>query len=298
MSKKSLQIAFIVVLISFLVGGIVTYRYYNIRYLPNKKEIARLEKELEKVKEARRAWEAALKRGRGKANYEVRFNYLTSLNLKDGEIGPFVLKKLNPWFIKKKLHFEKLTIFPPEKESKLLKRSFRLYGTGRFKDIVSTMRWIEEDNRGVISDFNITPSGKIRGKKIYDTERLFFQITWYWLEGAPKRLHSVVAPKEPLFKARRNPFYPFRPQYIKKAKTVTSNKIVWKPVPSNLRLHGIMKVKGKYKAIINGRYVKAGDVIKGYKVKYINSTNVVLARKNYRYKLKLKAFKLPRNKRK
>ncbi len=301
MDKKLWQTALAVICILLLAGGAAAYRYYHKRYLPNERRIAVLERELEKVKEARRAWEEALKRGQGQANYKVRFNYLTSLGLKEPEIGPHILKEITPWFETHNLRFEKLEIHPPETDSKMLKRPFTIYGSGRFKDIDATMRWIEEEKRGVISEFRINAFDKKKKSKDreYGPDNLYFAISWHWLEGAPERFHSMVEPAEPTPKLRRNPFRPYRVRTtaVRKTSSPGTRKVVWKPAPPEIRLQGIMTVKDGYKTMINGKYLVLGDVVGGYRIKSIGPSEVILAKENIRCRLTLKTFNRPGNRR-
>ncbi len=298
MDGKFFQAAFLVILAGVIVGAAGSFYYYKKQYLPEERTIARLERELVEAKKARKIYEEALKKGRGEANYGVRFNYFTERGIGGKEIQAAWLKELDPWLAANRLRFQGLDINPPVNENHMTKYAFGLRGIARFNNIVKTMRWIEEEKRGVLTEFRVSlPLEKEKKASGLGGTRglLSFRISWYWLEGAPSRLHSMASPAEPVEDLSRDPFKCYSP-VVKAAESKESNRIVWRTAPSNVLLQGIMKVKGGYRAIIKGRYVRKGDTVDGYRVLSVNAKGVVLARKNYRYRLSLKTFKLKKGK--
>ena len=293
MNSKIFQSAMLVVFIALCISGWQFYSFYNGQYAKNEREIKNLLVELEKVKEARRIWDEALKRGQGQANYNVRFNYLTEKGISGKEIGPTLLKKLNSWFQDHHLEFLKLQIHPAEKVHNMDKYAFTLDGHGKFKDIISSLRWIEEELRGVITKFELTsvPVQKLAFKKSINPRKLYFNVRWHWLEGAPKRLHSIVKIEGSVPEIRRNPFIPYRPAVKKVQKQAKPSGIVWRPAPASLKLQGILTVGSHYKAVINGEYLKEGQSVGGYRILSIQNDQVIVARGNVRCRLRLNLLK-------
>jgi hypothetical protein len=293
MNNRFFQSALLVVLLTICFGGWQAWSFYNGDYKKQQRRIRDLKAELVKVKEARRIWEEALKRGRGQANYNVRFNFFTEQGINIRETGPIVLKLITPWFENHKLNFVKLDSTPVIKAHNMDRYGFTIYGFGAFKAIDETMRWLEEDMRAVITGFRISsqePDKEIKYKKAPNPSELYFRISWYWLEGAPDRLHSIITLDEDIPVLKRNPFKPYRPVAKVEKKNSTPAGIIWRPAPDTLELQGIMSVGGKFKALINGRYIAVGQTINGYQVLAIRSSEVVVARGNIRSRLALKVF--------
>ena len=292
MNTRLLQSAFVVVFLALCIGGWQAWSFYDGEFRKNERKIKDLNAELVKVKEARRIWEEALKRGRGQANYNVRFNFLTEQGIKMEDVGPQALKIITPWFEANKLNFVKFDILPVESAHKMKRYPFNIVGFGNFKAIDLTMRWLEEDLRAVITDFRVSAEhpDKSEYRKDANPSGLYFNISWYWLEGAPERLHSIIKEGDKAPVLKRDPFKRYRPVVKTRKKKKGPAEIVWRPAPDTLELQGIMSAGGVYKAMINGKYLVAGQTVNDYRVLSVRPTEVVVARKNVRSRLSLKLF--------
>ena len=304
MDSKYLQPFIIILCVVALISGAGAWWYNKEFFVPNDSRIEELKKELEQVKVARQAWEEALRKGRGEeAVYESRFNYFTKQHIPLSKIQPHLLRELTPFFEKHHLDFSELRQNELASEDKFQRVSFTLSGAGRFRDIVSLARWLEEEKFGVLSDFTIaTPNiEKAEQKKLVDTVFQFdetqrstnwiaFQMTWQWVEGAPENFISVVSPPQvEQLTLRRDPFNSYAPTTIQPKEDTMEKEvaIIYQEAPNDIQLSGIMKINGVFKALINETYLETGMNYEEYHVINIEEDELILGKENIRYRLRL-----------
>lgn len=304
MDSKYLQPFVVILCIVALLSGAGAWWYNKEFFVPNDKEIMKLNRELEQVKVARQAWEEALQKGQGeKAVYESRFNYFTRQNVPLSKIQPHLLREITPFFEKHQLDFSQLRQGETLSQDKFQRISFTLSGAGRFRDIVSLARWLEEEKFAVLSDFTITTPtiDKAEQKKLIEsvfkfdetqrsTNWIAFQMTWQWVEGVPENFISVVSPPQvDNLILSRDPFNSYAPTTIQAKKNDTEKEvaIIYQAAPSDIQLSGIMKINGVYKALINETYLETGMNYEQYHVINIQADELILGKENIRYRLRL-----------
>ena len=304
MDSKYIQPFIIILCIAALLSGAGAWWYNKEFFIPNENEIKILKQELEKVKVARQAWEEALKKGEGEdAVYESRFNYFTKQDIPVSKIQPYLLQEITPFFEKHQLDFSELSQGEIVTENMLKHIAFTLSGAGRFRDIVSLARWLEEEKFAVLTDFTIT-NAKVDKKeeqklveavfKFDDTQRstnwIAFQMNWQWVEGAPKKFISVVSPPQiDDLTIKRDPFSSYAPKTIQPEKDDKEKEIalIYQSAPADIQLTGIMKINGIYKALINETYLETGMNYKQYHVIDIQADELTLGKENIRYRVRL-----------
>lgn len=277
-----------------LIGALYGRYFYTTDYLPSMKKINELQQELEKVKEARRAWEEAVRRGNGEASYPVRFNYLTEQGISGASVTPMVLKDINTWIESNNLGFAGLHAENIRQQENLDIMPYVMNGYGSFMAITVAMRWMEEKKRAVITGFRIGDAAmdvhSNGPRAVFDPLMIPFELSWEWLESAPKRLHSVAMPNEELTNAPRDAFKPYQPPLSHNADK-GRNRIVWEPAPASIKLQGLTRLKQGYGAIINNRYLCPGGLVDGYTVLSVDRSSVILGKGNIRCRLSMKDVK-------
>ena len=301
MDSKDLQPFIIIVCIAALLTGAGGWWYNKEYFVPAEKHMQSLQKELVKVRAARQAWQEALRKGRGKdAIYESRFNYFTKQDIPTPEIQPALLHELTPFFEEHNLDFIDLSRQETVVDNKLQRVPFTLSGLGRFRDIVALARWLEEEKSAVLTDITMTtPELKkqdkstlltvvsANGEDTDSTGLISFQVSWQWVEGAPKNFISVVSPPQIKDLAiTRDPFHVYAVKPLQLA-TDMVEEVYYQPTPADIHLSGIMKINGTYKALINDIYLEAGMNYKSYHVIEINEDELILAKDNIRYQVRL-----------
>ncbi len=304
MDSKHLQPFVIILCIAALLSGAGAWWYNKEFFVPNETKIQDLKKELEKVKIAKKAWEEALAKGKGKdAVYESRFNYFTRQDIPISKIQPHLLQEITPFFEKHQLDFSELSQGPITTENKLQRISFTLSGAGRFRDIISLARWLEEERFAVLTDFTITTPNidKKEKKKLVEavfkfdetqrsTNWIAFQLSWQWVEGAPKNFISIVSPPQlDNLAVNRDPFNSYAPKKILPEKNSEENNValIYQSAPDDIHLSGIMKINGIHKALINDIYLETGMNYEQYHVIDIQENELILGKENIRYRVRL-----------
>lgn len=303
MDSKHLQPFVIILCIAALLSGAGAWWYNKEFFVPNEASIQDLKQELDVVKLARQAWEEALQKGRGEdAVYESRFNYFTRQDIPVSKIQPYLLDELTPFFEAHQLDFSKLSQGELTTENNLQRINFTLSGAGRFRDIVALSRWLEEEKFAILTDFTIATSNidqkdtqnLVKEVFKFDTSQrstnwIAFQMTWQWVEGAPKNFVSVVSPPQiEDLTIDRDPFSSYAPRTI--TKTDDDEKevaIIFEAAPSDIHLSGIMQINGVYKALINDTYLEIGMNYDTYHVIDIQENEMILGKENIRYRIRL-----------
>ncbi|MFH2123744.1 MAG: hypothetical protein ABIJ50_09730 [Pseudomonadota bacterium] len=315
MESKNWQPLIFLVVMSILIVVAGGWQYNKKYFTPNEARIQTLNQELATVKSARQAWDEALARGlNGDAVYETRFNYFTKDDIPLPTIQPRLLKELTPFFEEHQMDFLGLVQQEREKQDLLTIVSFTLTGGARFADIVSLVRWLEEEKHAVVSGLTIAGSavdvneGKksqkaatINGKAVeppaldnMELQRpddwLSFSLKWHWVEGVPKNFTSVVTPPALANQeVERNPFrsYAQETTVIPEKNNKKGEDVVFRPAPESLQLNGIMAIKDGYKALINNKYLEAGMNFEEFHIVEINADEVILGKERFRYRLRI-----------
>jgi Tfp pilus assembly protein PilO len=303
MDSKHLQPFVIILCIAALLSGAGAWWYNKEFFVPNEASIARLQQELKVVKQARQAWEAALKKGQGEnAVYESRFNYFTRQDIPVSRIQPYLLDEITPFFETHQLDFSKLSQGELTTEDNLQRITFTLSGAGRFRDIVALARWLEEEKYAVLTDFTITTPNieekesqeLVKNVFKFDTSQrstnwIAFQMSWQWVEGAPKKFISVVSPPQiENLTIGRDPFSSYAPKTIVTTENAEEElAIIYEAAPSDIHLSGIMEINGVYKALINDTYLETGMNYDKYHIIDIQENEMILGKENIRYRIRL-----------
>ncbi|MCD6320397.1 MAG: hypothetical protein J7M03_06920, partial [Candidatus Desulfofervidaceae bacterium] len=261
MSGRKRNICFFLLFASLLLGNGAFYGFI----VHKKSELAQLTKNNLQLRERINEIKEEIERERGLLSQGriARINFFQLHEVPSHEQTSFFLQKIAELSSAKGVKVLQVKLLPQEENLYYTKFLFVLETEAPYAQLLRFIKDIEYTLGLNIETLNIIKSKDQRFPKVK------MVLSSIEMKGQTFSKVKVNFSSPSLPRVKRNPFS--ASVLTTRAKTATSGR------KTLFRLHGIMRFKNVYKAMINDQIVKEGDIIKGYKVSFIREDRVILA---------------------